>query len=40
MSLRERLSAIAPQMGAMIPEIRKELEKITPDQRLTSDCAT
>lgn len=40
MSLREFLSAIAPQIGAMMPDITKEEEKTMPDHRLTSDCAT
>jgi hypothetical protein len=40
MSLRLFLSAIAPQIGAMIPEIAKEIAKMIPLQRFTSSCAT
>ena len=40
MSFRERLSAMAPQIGAMTPEIRKETEKTRPLQKFARDCST
>ena len=40
MSFLDFLSAIAPQTGAMTPEIRKDTEKTRPDQRFTSDSGT